>query len=170
MTLSSLNTLSDETFVETLAGIFEHSPWVAEGVVAQRPFDSVGDLHASMVAVVRQAPLTEQLSLIRAHPDLAGRAARAGDLTQASSQEQAGAGLTQLSDEEYGTFMRLNTAYMTRFGFPFILAVKGHTKHSILAAFQSRLDNDAETERETALAEIYKIAHFRLQELLSHGS
>jgi 2-oxo-4-hydroxy-4-carboxy-5-ureidoimidazoline decarboxylase len=169
MTLSSLNSLSTENFIETLAGIFEHSPWVAAGVVTQRPFGSVGDLHASMVEVVRQAPLAQQLELIRAHPDLAGRAARAGDLTHASSQEQAGAGLTQLSDEEYDTFMRLNTAYMTRFEFPFILAVKGHTKHSILKAFQARLKNDAQTERETALAEIFKIAHFRLQDLLSHG-
>jgi OHCU decarboxylase len=169
MTLSSLNSLSDERFVETLAAIFEHSPWVAEGVLDKRPFHSVSDLHAAMVAVLRQAPLAQQLALIRAHPDLAGRAARAGQLTQASSQEQAAAGLTQLSDEEYDAFTRLNADYLRRFGFPFILAVKGHTKHSILAAFKARLAHDAETERETALAEICKIARFRLEGLLGHG-
>ena len=117
-------------------------------------------------SVVAEANTEKQLVLIRAHPDLAGRAARAGDLTAASTNEQAGAGLDRLSGEEFERFHALNDAYKERFDFPFILAVKGHDKDSILAAFETRLNNDPVTERQTALAEIYKIARFRLNDLV----
>lgn len=161
---AALNTSPKPEFVAALSGIFEHAPWVAEGVWPERPFASPDALHRAMCAVVAAAGPEAQLELIRAHPDLAGKAALA-KLTAASSAEQAGAGLDRLTDEEYRRFHTLNDLYKTRFGFPFILAVKGHTKTSILAAFESRLPNTPELERERALAEIYRIARFRLEAL-----
>lgn len=170
MTLSTissvtLNALSQPEFVTRLGGVFESSPWVAEQVYPKLPFRTLEELHAAMCAVVAAASREAQLTLIRAHPDLAGRAALAGELTAASSAEQAGAGLDRLSAAEYGRFHRLNDAYRERFGFPFILAVKGHTKTSILAAFETRLPNTPEQERETALVQIYEIARLRLAAL-----
>ena len=169
LTLSELNDLPNPDFVRVLADIFEHSPWVAEGVVGSTPFASVHDLHADMTNVVAEAGEEKQLALIRAHPDLAGRAARAGNLTASSTSEQAGAGLDRLTSEEFKRFHKLNDAYKERFDFPFILAVKGHDKSSILSAFEERLNNDPATERQTALEEIYKIARFRLDALLTEG-
>ena len=165
LTLTALNRADEAHFVDLLGGVFEHSPWVAEGAWAARPFEFVEGLHRAMVAVVEEAG-EKQLELIRAHPDLAGKAARAGSLTAASSREQAGAGLDRLGEEEYERFHTLNDAYKEKFDFPFILAVKGHTKTSILEAFESRLPHSAQEERQTALAEIYKIARFRLEALL----
>jgi 2-oxo-4-hydroxy-4-carboxy-5-ureidoimidazoline decarboxylase len=165
MTLDELNALDHDGFVSTLGNIFEHSPWVAQAAFAGRPFGSVDDLHAAMAAEVEAAGEERQLALIRAHPDLAGKAARAGGLTAESIGEQKGAGLDMLSDVEFGEFHRLNDAYKARFGFPFILAVRGHDKHSILAAFRSRLQHDAETERADALGQIARIARFRLEDL-----
>lgn len=164
--LSRINTLARPEFTETLGGIFEHAPWVAEAASSQRPFESLNALHEAMCGVVAGAGEARQLELIRAHPDLAGRAARAGDLTAASSGEQAGAGLDRLSETEYERFHTLNDAYRKRFDFPFVLAVKGHTKTSILAAFETRLEHSPEAERETALTEIYTIARFRLEALI----
>jgi 2-oxo-4-hydroxy-4-carboxy-5-ureidoimidazoline decarboxylase len=163
--LATLNAQSESDFVGTLGGIFEHAPWVAEGVCPARPFASLEDLHDAMCTVVADAGEARQLELIRAHPDLAGKAALAGELTGASSAEQSGAGLDRLSEDEYRHFHALNDSYKARFGFPFILAVKGHTKTSILSAFEERLPNSPEAERETALREIYKIARFRLEAL-----
>ncbi len=160
---TTLNAFPKPEFVAALGGIFEHAPWVAEGVWPERPFASPDTLHRAMCAVVAAAGPEAQLALIRAHPDLAGKAALA--MTAASSAEQAGAGLDRLTEEEYGRFHTLNDLYRARFGFPFILAVKGHTKTSILAAFESRLPNTPECERERALAEIYRIARFRLEAL-----
>ena len=156
---------SKTEFVATLGDIFECSPWVAAGAFEKRPFASLGDLHEAMCGVVAAADSEAQLKLIRAHPDLAGKAALAGELTAASSGEQAGAGLDRLTRDEYRRFHALNDAYRTRFGFPFVLAVKGHTKTSILDAFESRLANEPDRERERALTEIYKIARFRLEAL-----
>ena len=116
-----------------------------------------------MCRAVQNAGEEKQLALIRAHPDLAGRAARAKTLTPSSNQEQSGAGLDQLSDHEYQEFHRLNEAYKARFGFPFILAVKGHDKHSILASFARRLTHSRNAEREEALRQIERIAYFRLE-------
>jgi 2-oxo-4-hydroxy-4-carboxy-5-ureidoimidazoline decarboxylase len=164
--LDNLNNLDKESFINKLGGIFEHSPWVAEDSWHKKPFASVRELHRAMCDVVRQAPEEKQLSLIRAHPDLAGKAALAGDLTESSKREQAGAGLDRLTQEEYQRFHALNDAYKEKFNFPFILAVKGHTKESILKSFEERLPNSLEAEKARALEEIYKIASFRLEALL----
>ncbi|MEM6431540.1 MAG: 2-oxo-4-hydroxy-4-carboxy-5-ureidoimidazoline decarboxylase [Deinococcota bacterium] len=170
MTLDDLNTLDQQAFTSTLADIFEHSPWVAENTCPARPFSSVDALHHAMTRAMYNASEQQQLDLICAHPDLAGKAARAGNVTDSSKQEQAGAGLDQLTEDEFARFHDLNTRYQSQFGFPFILAVKGHTKTSILAAFETRLNNSQADEHKTALAEIAKIARFRLEALLTISS
>ena len=167
MTLDELNRCTDEPFRAALGGIFEHSPWVAERVVAQRPFASVEALHAAMCAAVAGAGETLQMALIRAHPQLAGKAAIRGELTAASTSEQRGAGLDQCSPEEFAEITRLNADYEARFGFPFILAVKGHTRTSIIANMRARLGHAREAEIAEALAQIERIARFRLDALLS---
>lgn len=164
--LATLNALPAESFKDVLAEVFEHAPWVAAAVLPRRPFVSVGELHWAMCDAVAAAGEAAQRTLICAHPDLAGKAARAGELTDASSREQAGAGLEQLGDSEYQRFHELNDRYRERFAFPFILAVKGHTKTSILSAFEVRLTNTPAAERETALQEIYQIARLRLGVLM----
>ena len=161
-----LSELSKAEFTAVLADIFEHSPWVAAGAYDARPFGSLDELHRAMCEVVADTATEAQLELIRAHPDLAGKAALAGALTEASSAEQAGAGLDRLTEAEYRRFHELNDAYRARFGFPFILAVKGHNKTSILAAFAVRLPNSPEAEQGEALEQIYEIARFRLAALL----
>ena len=171
MNLQDLNSLSETEFVSVLGGIFEHSPWVAEAVAGKRPFASVSILHQAMVQVVDHADREQQLTLIRAHPDLAGKAARAGNLTDASTNEQKGAGLDQLNDAEYAQFHQLNDAYKQWFDFPFILAVrgfdgKGHDKHSILASFEARLKNTPDQEVSEALRQIARIAELRLGDML----
>ncbi len=170
MTLGELNSASEREFATALGGVFEHSPWVAKESAEERPFTSLDALHHVMVSVVERADEKRQLDLIRAHPDLAGKAARAGTLTADSKQEQAGAGLDRLSEAEYRQFHALNTAYKARFDFPFIIAVKGHSKESILEAFEVRLGNAQDAERRRALAEIAKIARFRLVALIAPES
>ena len=167
MNLTTLNNLSKPAFIQTLGAIFEHSPWVAEGAYAAKPFADIEALRTAMVEVVDGASLEQQLALIRAHPDLAGKAALAGELTAESTSEQKGAGLDRLTAEEFAKFHRLNDAYKAKFTFPFILAVRGHDKHSILAAFETRLLNDAESERSEALRQIARIAGFRLGDLIA---
>ncbi|WP_157179474.1 2-oxo-4-hydroxy-4-carboxy-5-ureidoimidazoline decarboxylase [Phyllobacterium sp. YR531] len=167
MNLDQLNALSPDEFIEALGGIFEHSPWVPEGVADQRPFSSVEQLHSAMVDVVQKAGQMAQLGLIRAHPDLAGKAARQGKLTSSSTSEQKGAGLDKLTDEEFEEFHALNNAYQSRFDFPFILAVRGHDKHSIMTAFRTRLENNSGEEVLEALHQISQIARFRLDDLIS---
>lgn len=155
--------MSQEAFVAALGAIFENTPAIAAKAWHQRPFDSVEALHRAMVAVVQADSDDAQLALLRAHPDLGSRAAMA----DASVQEQASAGLDRLSPEEYSRFHQLNQAYTERFGFPFIIAVRSHTKASILAAFEERLQNSRESERQTALQEVFKIARFRLDATLN---
>lgn len=167
MSLAELNSAEPAAFVAALDGIYEHSPWVAEAVASHRPFANVATLHEAMAAAVRSAPEERQLALIRAHPDLAGKAARAGRLTADSTAEQASAGLDQLSEEEYARFQTLNTRYQEKFGFPFIICVRRHTKDSILRQFRRRLENDPDQERTTALAEIRHIAALRLDQRLA---
>jgi 2-oxo-4-hydroxy-4-carboxy-5-ureidoimidazoline decarboxylase len=162
LTLDLLGRLGRGEFVGALGDVFEHSPWVAEGAFNDRPFASVEALHAAMTRVVREAPRAAQLALLRAHPDLAGRAARAGAMTVASVAEQASAGLDRLTDEEYERFTRLNAAYRERFGFPFVIAVRRQTRAGILAAFERRLAQPLEREIETALDEVFEIARLRL--------
>ncbi len=157
-------------FLARFGGVFEHSPWIAEAVFDRGlgpETDSAEGLHRAMCAVLRAAPRERKLALIRAHPDLAGRLARRGALTEASRGEQASAGLDACSEEEFARFTELNARYREKFGFPFVMAVKGRCRREILAAFARRIANDPETEFQTALAEIEKIALFRLRELLS---
>ncbi len=161
-TIPETNALDRDGFVALLGGIFEHSPWVAEGAWEKRPFANVDDLHRAMFAVVGAAPEERRLALLQAHPDLAGKLARGGGLTASSTAEQASAGLDRLTDEEYEQFSGLNQAYTTKFGFPFIIAVRENTKATILDAFQRRLAHDRPAEFAAALAEVAKIARFRL--------
>lgn len=143
-----------------MTALFEHSPWVEERADA-RP--SSGDRHADLMAVMYGATPEEQLALIRAHPELAGKAAIANELTEASAAEQASAGLDRLTLEEYKRFHELNAAYRARFGFPFIICVRLTDKAGILAAMEARLANDRDTEIAAALAEIGKIVKLRLE-------
>ena len=166
-TLSTLNAMDKDAFVQALGGIFEHSPWVAEAAWASRPFGSVEELHTRMVQAVRDAGTEPQLALVRAHPELAGAAMRERLLTAHSTDEQSGVGLTSLAEEEARRFDDLNRQYRERFGFPFVVAVKEHTKESILANFERRLSSTPEVELDTALNEIAKIGRFRLNALIA---
>lgn len=151
-------------FIEQFGSIYEHSPWVAEQAYDQPgvSLDSLQALTETFRRIVDGAGQTKQLALLRAHPDLAGKAAVQGELTAASTSEQAGAGLDQCSAEEFSRFQRFNEAYVSCFGFPFIMAVKGANRHLILEAFEKRLSNSQEEEFKTALEEVHKIASFRL--------
>jgi 2-oxo-4-hydroxy-4-carboxy-5-ureidoimidazoline decarboxylase len=164
--LASLNTMSAAAFTDALGAIFEHSPWVAQRAAADRPFSSVADLHAAMANVVRHAPDEEKLALIRAHPELAGKAAMRGELTVESTREQRGAGLDQCSPEEFAQVQDLNQRYNAKFGFPFVIAVKGHDRHSILAHFTRRLENDQAVEANECIEQIIKIGGFRLHDIV----
>lgn len=170
MTLAELNALDRSRFVAALGGVFEHSPWVADAVWSQRPFTSVDVLHAAMIEAMFDAPEGAQLALIRAHPELAGKAAVRGTLTADSSAEQSGAGLTQCSPEEFARLQELNRAYNSKFGFPFIIAVKGLDRGTIMARFAERLERDRDLEFDEALAQIARIARFRLQALVTGAS
>lgn len=159
--------MSREEFVASFGGIFEHSPWIAEetydlGKVA----DDLAGLHGVLCQTMRAAGHDHKLALIRAHPDLAGRLAIEGGLTEASKGEQASAGLDQCSPEEFERLSQLNADYLDRFGFPFIRAVKGSTKEIVLAAMEARIDNDVDAEFQTALTQIERIALFRLEDIL----
>ena len=159
-TLDDLNEADEETFVDALGDVYETSPWVAERVVADRPFDSVEDLHEHMAGAVRDASAEHKLALLRAHPDLGEQT----EMTDASEREQASAGLDELSPEQYETFQRLNETYRDRFGFPFIMAVKGASPDEIRAAMEERIDNSEATEFRTALDQVHEIARLRLEE------
>ena len=167
VTLRELNAMDQDAFVATIGHVFERSPWIAAEAWERRPFASVDQLHEALAAVMWDATPEQQLTLIRAHPDLAGKAAIAGELTADSTREQASAGLDRLTPEEYARFTRLNTTYREQFGFPFIICVREHTKASILAAFEERLAHGQQQERETALSEIAKIVRLRLRDAVS---
>lgn len=162
-------TTERERFVERYGGIYEHSPWVAE-----RAFDRLGsgyqstEVRAALATSVDRASADRQLALIRAHPDLAGKAALRGALTSESSAEQASAGIDQCSETELAQFKDLNARYKAKFGFPFVLAVRGRHRREILTAFAARLDNTPEEEFATALREIHEIARLRLAQLEEH--
>jgi len=164
--MTPLDSLPRAEFLARLGGIFEHSPWVAEAVVDARPFGSLDRLHAAMVAAVLTAGPDRQLALLQAHPELAGKLAREGGLTQASAGEQASLGLDRLDPDEIARFDRANATYRERFGFPFIIAVKAQRdRRAILDAIETRAGHNRETELATALAEVAKIARFRLEAL-----
>jgi 2-oxo-4-hydroxy-4-carboxy-5-ureidoimidazoline decarboxylase len=161
-TLDELNAADREAFVGVLGGMFEKAPWVAERAFAKRPFATVADLCAVMGERVAAASEAEQLALIQGHPELAGKVARAGAMTAESRREQGSLGLARLSEEEFELFGRLNANYRQRFGFPFIICVRRHTRDSILDHFERRLGNSPGAERAAALAEIGHIARLRL--------
>lgn len=163
------NALDRATFVSRFGGVYEHSPWIAE-----RAFDAglhentatVDDFAQALVAVVEAADHEARLTLLRAHPDLAGKLAIQGALTTHSRNEQAGAALDACSAEEFDRFQELNETYKTRFGFPFILAVRGYHRRQILEIFEQRVGNDPETEFRTALDQVHRIARLRLNDLM----
>ncbi|MCC6948567.1 MAG: 2-oxo-4-hydroxy-4-carboxy-5-ureidoimidazoline decarboxylase [Bradyrhizobiaceae bacterium] len=166
LNLQTLNRAAQGEFVKALGAIYEHSPWVAERSCAKRPFATVADLADAMAAAVAAASPQEKLALVRAHPDLAGKAARARSLTEASKGEQGALGLDRLSDEEYARFERLNHSYASKFGFPFVICVRRQTRDAILGAFERRLANGTDAELATALTEIDRIARLRITELV----
>jgi 2-oxo-4-hydroxy-4-carboxy-5-ureidoimidazoline decarboxylase len=162
LTISDLNSFDQSQFGESIGWVFEHSPWVAERAWAMRPFRSLASLHAAMIDIVKTASREEQLALLRSHPDLGTRAR----ISDASEGEQSGAGLTQLSPEEFDRLQHLNSAYRGRFGFPFLFAVKGSTKYDVLDAIARRLDATPEEEFQEALRQVYRIAEFRLNDTI----
>jgi len=157
--------MSEVDFVELFGGVYEHSPWIARETWRRGlgiDEDTPAGLSAAMMETVRDAPRERLSALVDAHPDLAGRAAVGGELTAESTAEQAGAGIDQCTPEEFQRFQSLNSVYRHKFGFPFIMAVKESNRHQILAAFEERLQNDPGSEFERALAEVHRIARFRL--------
>jgi OHCU decarboxylase len=167
MTLDALNTADEAAFVNALGFIFEHSPWVAARTWPRRPFADREALHAAMCEAVTTATPDEQLALIRAHPDLVGRAARRGTLSAASAGEQAAAGLDRLDPEETAMFAQLNAAYWDRFGFPFVICVRANKKAAIIAGLRARIANERDAELQAALGEIAKIARLRLADTIA---
>jgi 2-oxo-4-hydroxy-4-carboxy-5-ureidoimidazoline decarboxylase len=166
-TLSDLNACSKDDFAAALANIFEYSPWIAEQAAAARPFSGVNQLFAAMKAAVDGAPSELRLALIKAHPDLANKTQRAAGLTAESDAEQNSLGLDRLSDAEYEAFERVNNAYRSKFGFPYIVSVRRHTKDSVLRDFERRLPNDPTTETQKSVEEICRIAALRLDHLVT---
>lgn len=160
--ITNINQMDKDVFIEKVGWIFEHSPWIAEKVWESLPFPSQEVLFQTMVTIVQNAEKSQQLALLRAHPDLGTRL----KMSEASQKEQAGAGLDKLSKEEFEEFISLNQKYMEKFSFPFIMAVKEHSKDTILIRLRERLDFTYEDELDTALNEVYKIACFRLNEMI----
>jgi 2-oxo-4-hydroxy-4-carboxy-5-ureidoimidazoline decarboxylase len=165
--LSELNACGKDEFVAVLANIFEHSPWIAEQAAGARPFSGVNALLAAMKDAVDRATADQRMALIKAHPDLANKTQRAAGLTAESTSEQSGLGLDRLSDAEYEAFERVNNAYRAKFGFPYIVCVRRHTKDSVLRDFERRLPNDVATETRASIEEISRIAALRLDQLVS---
>ncbi len=160
--LDYLNTCAPEDFVSALGEIFEHSPWVAQGAEARRPFPTIAALHDAMVEVVRSAPPERKLAFLQAHPELGSKLGRTPALTQSSRDEQGSLGLDRLSDEEFEQFNQLNGLYREKFGFPFIICVGRHTRDSILRQFERRVGNEKDAEFANAINEIGLIARLRL--------
>jgi 2-oxo-4-hydroxy-4-carboxy-5-ureidoimidazoline decarboxylase len=162
LTLEHANRLSAADFTAAVGDCFELAPWIAEAAAGKRPFATVTALHEAMVGVLRSAPRAHQLAFLRGHPDLAGKAARAGSVTADSKSEQASAGLDSLTEEEFARFHRLNDAYKAKFGFPFMICARRHTRDSILDEFERRLGNDPATEFAADLQEVFYIARLRV--------
>jgi 2-oxo-4-hydroxy-4-carboxy-5-ureidoimidazoline decarboxylase len=161
-TLAEINNFGHDAFTAALGPLFEGSPWIAAGTWPARPFATVDQLHQALCATMYAAPVDRQVALIQAHPDLAGKAALAGELTAESTREQSSAGLSQLTPAEFATFTRLNQAYRDTFGFPFVICAREHNAASILEHFAARLEHTRTQEIAAALGEIAKIARLRL--------
>jgi len=168
--LQEINTLDEEAFIRTLAGLFEGPPWIVTQAWSARPFASREQLYQTLCTIMYQAPGEQQIALLRAHPDLVGRAALAGTLSPASTHEQAAAGLDRLTPEETATFQRLNQKYQDQFGFPFVICARENKKESILDGFALRLQHTHQQEIEIALGEVAKICALRLQDLIDEKS
>jgi 2-oxo-4-hydroxy-4-carboxy-5-ureidoimidazoline decarboxylase len=166
-TLAELNSCSRDQFVAALGNVFEHSPWIAEQVVMKRPFTGINQLFAAMKAAVERAPPELLMALIKAHPDLADKTQRAVGLTAESNAEQNDVGLDCLSDAEHDAFERFSNAYRSKFGFPYIVCVRRHTRDSILRDFERRLPNDLASETQRSIEEICRIAALRLDQLVT---
>ena len=166
LTLAELNSLTRDEFLRVAGPLFEHSPWIAEATWEKRPFASTEQLLARLCQTVRDASESRKLALIRAHPDLVGRAALAGTLTRESTGEQASAGLNKLTAEEIALFQKYNAEYREKFGFPFVICARLNRKEAILAGFGKRLHNSPEQAMAAALDEIFKIAELRLRDLI----
>ncbi|WP_038974483.1 2-oxo-4-hydroxy-4-carboxy-5-ureidoimidazoline decarboxylase, partial [Bradyrhizobium genomosp. III] len=166
ISLSDLNAASKADFVAALANVVEYSPWIAEQLADKRPFAGINQLHTALMAAIQSAEPDVQLALIRAHPDLASKTQRAAGLTVESTDEQNSAGLDRLSDAEYAAFERVNSAYRDKFGFPYIVCVRRHTRDSVLRDFETRLRNIAKTETRRAMEEIGRISALRLDQLV----
>jgi 2-oxo-4-hydroxy-4-carboxy-5-ureidoimidazoline decarboxylase len=162
---NAINKMDRAAFVERFGGIFEKSPWVAEEAWEARPFSSIDDLHSKMVAVAKYGSIDQQLFLLRAHPDLAGKEAQVGAMTASSVAEQASAGLNALTKEEMTRISDYNAEYKKKFGFPFMIAVRNHTKDGIFFLFRQRLGNETVTELSNALQQVYNITRLRLDKL-----
>ena len=167
-TLAELNGLSSPDFIRIVGPVFEHSPWIAGATAGQRPFVAFSELHHALCETVKNSTNALQLTLICAHPDLVGKLAMAGQLTKESTNEQASAGLTQLTPEEAELFQKQNAAYKKKFGFPFVICARLNKKEAIIAGFEQRLKNSRERELKTALEEIFKIAELRLKDLIEN--
>lgn len=165
-TLQEINSVDHERFVDTLSPLFEGPPWIPEQAWQHRPFHSREQLYDVLCTIMYQATPEQQLALLRAHPDLVGRAALAGTLSPASTGEQAAAGLDHLTPDEIVTFNELNQAYQVRFGFPFVICARANKKESILKGFATRLHNTHEQEIQIALSEVARICSFRIQDLI----
>ena len=165
--MDGINGMDRAAFVHKFGGVFEKSPWVADGAWDKRPFAGISEMHAAMVDVVKSAPLPSQLALLQSHPDLAGKEAQAGAMTASSVSEQASAGLNALSKAEITQISEYNAAYKQKFGFPFIIAVRMHTKEGIFFDFSRRLQNDTQTEYSNDLQNVYAITLLRLNSLLA---
>ena len=165
--LETANLMPADEFIEVFGDVAEHSPWVAEDAAARRPYASREAMIAAFQAAIGEAGADRQHELLRQHPDLAGKAAMAGALTEDSAREQAGAGLDRLTAEEFERFTAFNTAYRARHGIPFILAVRGATKDDILAAFEQRSGNTPEEELVGALEQVCRIVRFRIEDRVS---
>lgn len=164
--LADVNALDAAAFLKLFGGVFEHSAWVAERAWAKKPFADLDALHAAMAAAVRDASPEEQLALVRVHPELAGKEAQQGTLTDASKLEQTSGGLTALRRDEMERMAALNRDYVSKHGHPFIIAVRMHTKAQIFAEFERRLASDSEAEFAACLEQIYLITRLRLEALL----
>ena len=168
--LSAVNALDRDAFVNALAGLFEGPSWIVAAAWPARPFASLDMLQRTLTSIMRGASEEQQVELLRAHPDLVGRAALAGTLSPASTGEQAAAGLDRLTTGEIATFIRLNHEYRERFGFPFVICARANKKDSILAGFAVRLHHAREQEIATALDEVAKICDLRLRDLIRDDS
>lgn len=166
LSINELNSLPVHEFVARVGPVFEHSPWIAEATAGRRPFPNLSALHRALCQTMLDSGIERKLALIRAHPDLVGKAALEGTLTTQSTAEQASAGLNQLSAGEIATFQQLNDAYKSRFGFPFVICARENKKPAILHGLQSRAHNTQLAEIKTALEEIAKIAYLRLQDIV----